>query len=98
MATHYAILKYWEGTYKNIHISTATHPRTVNLVSNYSADIALLCDGWICKLFVLNIHEIHKKNLIEMNIKVQKKSRGNTYKIASISLDNCSRVPNMISQ
>ena len=41
MATLYAILKYWEGTYKNIHISTATHPTTVNLVSNYSAVIAL---------------------------------------------------------
>ena len=34
MATHYAILKYWERTYKNIHIPTATHPRTVKLVPN----------------------------------------------------------------
>ena len=42
---------------KNINISTATHPRTVNLVSNKSSDIALLYDGWICKLVILNFHE-----------------------------------------
>ena len=33
----------------------------------------------------------NKKNSVE-------KSRGNTYKTTSISLDNCPRVPNMISQ
>ena len=33
MATHYAILK--SGVYlQNTHISAATHPRTLNLVSN----------------------------------------------------------------
>ena len=35
---------------------------------------------------------------IEMNKKIAEKSRGNTNKITGISLDNCPRVPNMISQ
>ena len=36
---------------------------------------------------------------LEMNKKKSaEKSRGNTYKITSISLDHCPRVPNMISQ
>ena len=33
-----------------------------------------------------------------MNKKSAEKSRGNTNKVTSISLDNCPRVPNMISQ
>ena len=35
---------------------------------------------------------------IEMNKKSAEKPRGNTNKVTSISLDNCPRVPNMISQ
>ena len=35
---------------------------------------------------------------LEMNKKSAEKLRGNTYKITSISLDHCPRVPNMISQ
>ena len=33
----------WECFYKNTHISAATHPRTVNLVSNLPKDIAVTC-------------------------------------------------------
>ena len=49
--------KEYGCTYKNAHISAATYPRTLNLVSNYFKDIAPLLDGWICKLYNLNIHE-----------------------------------------
>ena len=45
MAIHYD----WESSYKNIHITAAIHPRTLNLVSNKSADIARLHDGRICR-------------------------------------------------
>ena len=38
MATHYAILKTGSVASKNIHISAASHPRTLNLVSSYFAD------------------------------------------------------------
>ena len=98
MATHCAILKYWKHTYKNIHISTATHPRTENVVSNKSADLALLSDGWICKLLLfwilMNVHDNIRNELKQS----AEKSVGNTYKINSISLHNHPRVPNMISQ
>ena len=44
MATHYAILKNEGLPTKNTHISAATHPRKLNLVSNYFLDIVLLPD------------------------------------------------------
>ena len=49
--------KDWECSFKNIHISAASHPRTLNLVSSYLTDKACLQDCWICKLPNLNIHE-----------------------------------------
>ena len=49
--------KDWECSFKNIHISAVSHPRTLNLVSSYFADKARLQDCQICKLSHLNIHE-----------------------------------------
>ena len=36
-------------TYKNIHISAATHPRILNLIPNLSLDMARLFVSRICK-------------------------------------------------
>ena len=47
--------------YKNTHISAATHPRTLNLVSNLFKDIAVVFAGGISKLSNLNIHEFQGK-------------------------------------
>ena len=47
----------WGCNYKNIHISAATHPRTLNLVSNQLLDLAHLHDGWLCKYFNFHIHK-----------------------------------------
>ena len=47
----------WECSFKNIHISAASHPGTLNLLSGYFADKARLQDCKICKLTHLNIHE-----------------------------------------
>ena len=33
--------KEWGYTYKNTHILTTGHPRLLNMVSNYSLDIAV---------------------------------------------------------
>ena len=44
-------------TYKNTHISAATYPRTLNLVSKKSINIACSHDGLICKLSNFHIHE-----------------------------------------
>ena len=41
--------KDWECSFKNIYISAASHPRTINLVSSYFADKARLQDCRICK-------------------------------------------------
>ena len=49
--------KEWGCFYKNSHISAATRPRTLNLVSNLAKDISVVLAGWICKLSNLNIHE-----------------------------------------
>ena len=49
--------KEWECFYKTTHISAATHPKTLNLVSNLFKDIAVVLAGWMCKLSNLNIHE-----------------------------------------
>ena len=49
--------KEWGCFYENTHISGATHPRTLNLVSNLFKDIAVVLAGWICKSSDLNIHE-----------------------------------------
>ena len=35
---------------------------------------------------------------LEINLKNHEKSRGNTHKITHISLDDCPRVPNIISK
>ena len=56
MATHYG--EEWGCFYKNTHISEATHPITLNLVSNLCKDIAVVLAGWICKLSNLNIHDV----------------------------------------
>ena len=47
--------KEWGCLYKNTHISAATHPRTLHLVSYLFKDIAVVLAGWISKLFNLNI-------------------------------------------
>ena len=49
--------KDWEHSYKNIHISAASHPRAHNLLSNLSAEIALFHDDQMFKLSNINIHE-----------------------------------------
>ena len=49
--------KDWGYTYKNTHVSAATHAKTLNLVSNYFEDVSLLHDGQICKLSNSNIHK-----------------------------------------
>ena len=46
-----------EHSFKNIHISAASHPRAHNLLSNQSAEIALFPDDQIFKLSYMNIHE-----------------------------------------
>ena len=70
MVTHYAILKTGSVAVKNIHISAASHSRTLNLVSSYFSGKARLQDCWICKLSHLNIHEC--KKTLEINEKSQK--------------------------
>ena len=58
MVTHYAILKNGcSPFYINTHISTANHPRILNLVPTESLEIALLPDCQICKLSNINIYE-----------------------------------------
>ena len=49
--------KEWGCFYKNTHISAASHPRIINVVSNVFKDIAVVLAGWICKLSNMNIHE-----------------------------------------
>ena len=49
--------KDWEHSYKNIHISAASHPRAHNLLSNLSAEIALFHDDQISKSSYMDIHE-----------------------------------------
>ena len=48
--------KDWEHSYKNIHISAASHPRAHNLLSNKSAEISLFHNDQISKLSSMNIH------------------------------------------
>ena len=50
-------VKDWECSFKNIHISAASHPRTITLVSSYFSDKARLQDCQICKSPHLNFHE-----------------------------------------
>ena len=57
MATHNAISKNGGVSTKYTHISAATHPKALNLVSNLFKDIAVVLAGRICKLSNLNIHE-----------------------------------------
>ena len=58
MATHYAIFKNgYSSFFINSHISTANHPRILNLVPTESLEIALLTDCQICKLSNINIYE-----------------------------------------
>ena len=49
--------KEWGVPSKKTHISAATHHITLNLISNFSLDMARLLDDKICKLSNLNIQE-----------------------------------------
>ena len=50
-------------TYKLTHISAATHPRLLNIVSNKRLDITIIPNGRKCKLSYFNIHECLMKTL-----------------------------------
>ena len=50
--------KDWGMYLQNAHISAATDPKILNLVSNYFEDIALFFHGRICKLSNVNIHAV----------------------------------------
>ena len=88
MATHNAILKnVCSPFYINTHISTANHPRILNVVPTESLEIALLPDCQICKLSNINIYEY-------ILIKTSKEIK--TYKITNISAVKFPRVPNVV--
>ena len=70
----------WGCFYKNTHISAATHPRTLNLVTSLFEDIAVVLAGWICKLSYLNIHEFREN--------ISKKGMKNCGKIKVVYLQN----------
>ena len=50
-------------TYKLTHISAATHPRLLNIVSIKRLDITIVPNGRKCKLSYFNIHECLMKTL-----------------------------------
>ena len=87
-ATHYAILKNGCSTiYTNTDISTAIHPRMLNLVPTESMEIALLTDCQICNYPILIFTNIRE------NIRIERKLK--SYKIINISAVKYTRLLNI---
>ena len=89
MATRYATFKC---TYKNTHISAATHPRMLNLVPNQSLDQLYLLVGYanyFISIFMnTNENNRNKRKMVE--------KLGMYYKITNISSASYSRVPKLV--